>query len=120
MVFGFDDDIQASCISSTHLPAQPSGFYQKMIILSSIVKFPIQITLATRAPAYKPGEGGRLAKLYSTGRPYYGPKKKVRTSYGPKKNTTTTTIIIIIIIIIMIHDFRLSATRLHQPSGHQC
>jgi len=36
-----------------------------------------QITLATRAPAYKPGEGGRLAKLYSTGRPYYGPKKKI-------------------------------------------
>ena len=82
MVFGFDDDIQASCISSTHLPVQPSGFHQRMIILSSIFKFPIQITLATRAPAYKPGEGGRLAKLYSTGRPYYGPKKKVRTYYA--------------------------------------
>ena len=82
MVFGFDDDIQASCISSTHLPVQPSGFHQKMIILSSIIKFTIQITLATRAPAYKPGEGGRLAKLYSTGRPYYGPKKKVRTYYA--------------------------------------
>ena len=32
MVFGFDDDIQASCISSTHLPVQPSGFYQRIEI----------------------------------------------------------------------------------------
>ena len=45
--------------------------------------------LPTRAPAHAPGEGGRLARLYTTGRSYYGPKKKVMQDSGNFQKPTS-------------------------------